>query len=124
MKLNYATIKPFEELKLKSSLDSSYSTIKKELDDAIMDVVTVDELDFWFNDEFLFNEKPIPTVIIKNNRVPNITNYDIVLCGNVVIASHDEEGNTVSLTEEAINKLKQFKLAFLGVNPVYIYENY
>jgi hypothetical protein len=125
-KLNYATIKPFEKLTVKSTSKDSYSTLKKELDDAVFDVRQVGEVDFWFDDEFLLKgDTPIPTVIIKNSKKNQITDHDIIICGNVVIASHDQEGNTVSLTERAADQLsnKMF-MGNLGIHPVYIYKNF
>ncbi|UDY80691.1 hypothetical protein [Geobacillus phage GR1] len=123
--LNYATVKPGEKITFKKSQESSYSTLKRELDDSVLDVRQIGELDLWFDDEFLLKEdSPIPTVIIKNSRTANLTDYDIILCGNVVFASHDEEGNTVSLTKEALEIMNEFKPALLGSNVVYVYENY
>jgi hypothetical protein len=123
--LNYATVKPGEKITFRKSQESSYSTLKRELNDAVFDVRQIGELDLWFDDEFLLKEEsPIPTVIIKNSRTVSLTDYDIVLCGNVVFSSHDEEGNTVSLTEGALEIIKEFKPALLGLNIVYVYENY
>jgi hypothetical protein len=98
--------------------------LKKELNHATFAVSQDDELDIWYDDEFLLKGDPLPTLIIKNSKEPKLTDYDIFLCGNIMFASHDKEGDTVSLTDKAKQKLKRLKQAKLGEYPVWILLNF
>jgi len=123
--LTYATFKPEEKFRMKTSNDDSYVVLKKELNDAVFDVKTIDELDIWFDDEFLLRgEELIPTFVIKNVEGNNVTERDILICGTIVFTSHDEEGNTVSLTNNAAQTILKFKHALIGEHHVLVYENY
>jgi hypothetical protein len=122
--LNYATLKPGEKITFKKGKGRSYDLLKKEID-GTFGVTQIEELDCWYDDEFLLKEEPaIPVLIIKNRPEPQITDWDIVLCGNIMFASSDSEGNTVSLTEEALKVMSKFRMAFVGLNPVWVYNNY
>lgn len=47
--------------------------------------------DVWFDDEFLLHDPVVPTALLPNGDL---------LCGNLVFAKSDEEGNTVGLTDD------------------------
>ena len=122
---NYATLLPNDKIKFKDESElTTYEVLKKELDDATLDVRRIGELDVWFDDCFLFQEEPKPSFIIKNFPLPMLTDYDILICGPIVFASCDEEGETISLTSEALNEIKKLKPALLGENIVWVYENF
>lgn len=50
------------------------------------------DFDIWFDDEFMLREEaPIPTMPLPNGDV---------LCGKVLIAKNNEDGDTIGLTAE------------------------
>ena len=55
--------------------------------------------DIWHDDEFLYTCGP-------GQIVAKCLNYDEVLMGNIIVARHDSEGNTVGLTDEEIANVK------------------
>ncbi|CAI6329775.1 hypothetical protein ACFWGV_20115 [Bacillus subtilis] len=122
--LNYATLKPGELINFKEGEGSTYDLLKKEIQGTLA-LTSIEELDVWYDDGFLLKEKPsMPSLIIKNTPNPSITDWDVVICGNIMFASSNEDGDTISLTEEATKILSKFKLALLGTNPVWVYHNY
>lgn len=123
MKLNYGILKPGEQITFKQEAhESSYNTLKKEID-GTLDVVQLNDLDIWLDGEGLLKELK-PTLIIKNAKSNKITDRDIFIVGPVVFASHNEEGDTISLTDSAAEILEKFIPAYLGENKVFIYKNY
>lgn len=122
--LNYATLQPQGTLEFKQTEVRSYDTLKKELDDATFAMTRVEELDIWYDDEFLLKGKYELTLIIKNKPEPRITDWDIVLCGSLMFASCDDKGDTVSLSENAKQILEKFVPASIGGKLVWVYNNY
>ena len=55
--------------------------------------------DVWSDDEALLKENPVPSLYINDN---------LVLFGNLIIAKHDEEGETIGLTVADIRLLKKY----------------
>ena len=55
--------------------------------------------DVWIDDEALLNDNPVPTLYL---------NDDLILFGNLVLAKHDEEGETTGLTLADIHFLQLF----------------
>ena len=55
--------------------------------------------DVWSDDEALMIDKPIPTLYI---------NDDLVLFGNLIFATSDNEGATTGLTEEDMDRILKF----------------
>lgn len=55
--------------------------------------------DMFVDDIGLFRDSPIPSVLDANMQP--------MLVGNVVIANHDDEGNTTSLTDDDITLIKE-----------------
>ncbi len=53
--------------------------------------------DFWCDDEGLFPEKKYMSAMCKNGCE--------LLCGNVLIAKHDNEGNLIGLKKEEIEEI-------------------
>lgn len=122
-KINYATLAAGEfEIAYKKGRGDTYPILKKEIN-GTLDVVAVNQLDIWVDDEGLLKGLD-PTLIIKNDKSPNITDRDIFLVGPLLFASHDGEGETVSLTAGAKLILKQFKPCILGDKPVMVYYNF
>ncbi len=58
----------------------------------------------WFDDEFLLQERPVATLILGNLKPDEF----VPLCGNLLFARHDEEGNTVGLNRKDISNLWEF----------------
>lgn len=75
--------------------------LKKELDDATLALFELEELDIFYDDEFLLKANPEPTLVIKNSSSPFINNEDIILCGTFIFTSYNKEGETVSLSDKA-----------------------
>ena len=55
--------------------------------------------DVWSDDEALLTDKPIPTLYI---------NDDLVLFGNLIFATSDDEGATTALTDEDMDRVLKF----------------
>ena len=55
--------------------------------------------DVWSDDEALLVDKPIPTLYI---------NDDLVLFGNLIFATSDEEGTTRGLTDDDMDRVLKF----------------
>ena len=55
--------------------------------------------DVWSDDEALLTDKPIPSIYI---------NDDLVLFGNLIFATSDEEGATTGLSEEDMDRVLKF----------------
>ena len=55
--------------------------------------------DVWSDDEALLKENPMPNLFINEN---------LILFGNLVIAKHDEEGETTGLTVKDICLLQKY----------------
>ena len=53
----------------------------------------------WSDDEALLTDKPIPSIYI---------NDDLVLFGNLIFATSDEEGATTGLSEEDMDRVLKF----------------
>ena len=62
------------------------------------------EFDVWFDDEFLYQEKPTATLFLGEVKPDRFT----VLCGNLIFARSDEEGMTYGLTEKDVSLLWEF----------------
>lgn len=105
-----------------SDVNTTYDLIKKYVKDTIT-CCSVGELDIWVDDEGLLKSLDL-NIIIKRSRTPEVTNYDTVLVGPAVFASHDEEGETISLTPAAQKILDNMKPAFVGPYVVYLIEDY
>lgn len=76
----------------------------QEVVDGYVDVLHIGHgIDIWLNDEGLLREDlPLNFVVgsIKSGKVAH------QICGNVVFASHDREGNTISLTQKQMEKIR------------------
>ena len=57
------------------------------------------KFDVWSDDEALLKENPVPSLYINDN---------LILFGNLIIAKHDEEGETIGLTVADISLLKKY----------------
>ena len=55
--------------------------------------------DIWSDDEALLTDKPIPTLYI---------NDDLILFGNLIFATSDDEGSTTGLSEEDMDRVLNF----------------
>lgn len=56
--------------------------------------------DVWFDDEFLLTDKPpIPTLLLP---------YDTLICGNVLFAKSNEEGETIGLSYADVEIINNF----------------
>ncbi len=55
--------------------------------------------DVWSDDEALLKENPVPSLYLDD---------ELILFGNLIIAKHDEEGETIGLTVADILLLKKY----------------
>lgn len=94
----------FKEVKTENTLQLLYDEIECRCVDCpyVSQLFVNNNIDTWIDDEGKLIEEPITTALIMQNGKP----VDII-CGNIVIASHDEEGGMISLTEEQIKLVKE-----------------
>ena len=55
------------------------------------------DLDFWFDDEGTFTENPEPNIMASLFALNFGVNLAAPIVGNVILAKHDGQGNTVGL---------------------------
>ena len=81
-------------------LDCSMVDVRRfELDGHVYDV--------WFDEEFFINGKEIiPTVLLGKKEG---WKSEVLICGNVMYARSNEDGETIGLTDEDIQRLKDFQ---------------
>lgn len=99
--LNVLTKRVGEELK-KETLkgESTLDIIQKFVDGYIECVRLENNVDAWINEEGKLIELDHNILMVKNGKVLD------VLVGNVMFASHNDEGDTVSLSESQIKYIK------------------
>lgn len=102
--------------------EDTYDMLKSQINGTIA-VTAVGELDIWIDDEGLLKQLS-PTILIKRSKGNSITNKDTLLVGPVVLASRDEEGETIGLTESAKDVVSNMQPALLGEWPVFVIEQY
>ena len=81
-----------------NDLQDFYDAIKAKPFDVAVRNVGGKNFDFFVDDNGLFEDRPIPSVIDAN--------FKALLVGNVVIANHDSEGNTTDLSNKDIALIK------------------
>ena len=85
--------------------DGGYEELRDllNLDGSPMDCVTREikgkKYDFWIDDEGLLKEHKYITAMLDSKDAQE------VICGNILIALHDDEGNTTGLSIEDINRI-------------------
>lgn len=67
------------------------------------DELTEMGIDIYADDEGLLKENPKVTMLILDDKHQNV---ERILVGNLVLAGHDGEGNTISLTDEQIDYIR------------------
>lgn len=102
---------------------TTYEMLRDEIGGTI-DVCMIDGvLDIWVDDEGMLKGLS-PTILIKRSKKPELTDYDTLLVGPAVFASHNSSGDTISLTEEAIEIINQMQPALLGITPILVLERF
>ena len=62
--------------------------------------------DVWFDEEFMLKDGPkYPTVLLTANEG---CGAEVLICGSVMFAKADKNGNTVGLDDSDIKRLKKF----------------
>lgn len=62
--------------------------------------------DVWFDEEFMLKDGPkYPTVLLTANEG---WGAEVLICGSVMFAKADKNGNTVGLDDSDIKRLKKF----------------
>lgn len=124
-KFNEDTFNEFDERKLALinhesgmleivEFDNATTLLQSHIPDAFYGVLGnfMKEIDIWHDDEYLLRGLPKtenPTLILKRDASRDFNDfndlYDIVLYGNIVFASRNEDGDTIGLTEENFETL-------------------
>jgi hypothetical protein len=78
-----------------------YKTSQELVGGYIERLMIDDEIDLWLNEEGKLNGLQPNFNLVRNDKV-----IDVVV-GDVFFASHDDEGNTTSLTEEMISRIQK-----------------
>ena len=79
----------YKDLKRLLEIESPLTCVSRKIGDTYYD--------FWCDDEGLYPDKKYLCGICRN--------AEELLCGNILIARHDGEGNTIGLTEEDVKNI-------------------
>lgn len=82
-----------------NSLHEKYKYIGCDLVDCKDFEIDGDLFTVWFDDEFLYNGKPIPTMLLKEEG------YKTILCNNLLFTGFDEEGEERGLRLGEVHKI-------------------
>lgn len=93
----------------KNYLDVYYDLLNCELFDIVTRRFGKEYLDVYIDDEGALKEYNIPAIITKDDG-----KIVEVIYGNVFIASHDDEGNTISLTDAQIDAVMKRRAIITG----------
>ncbi len=80
-------------------LDDFYRELKCDCFDIVEKKIGSKFFDIFVDDNGLFVEKPVPSMFSST--------MNTMLVGNLVFASHDDYGNTTSLSDENIEMIKE-----------------
>ena len=94
-----AIIPHVREIDAENTLQEMYKIIKCDLVTCTEIEVNSKYYDVWSDDEALLKDKPVPTLYI---------NDDLVICGNLMFATNDDDGRTTGLSDEDIRILINF----------------
>ena len=107
-----------------SFLDDMYKHLECDTVDVAERKVDGKYFDFWVDDNGLFKDKLFTSCYNLENKEGYCHE---VLCGNILIANHDEEGKTTSLSEDDIKlifkNLKRLDSRF-SYNPVVFHSSF
>ncbi|MED4262009.1 DUF3846 domain-containing protein [Priestia aryabhattai] len=122
--LIYATAKPGEQVIFNEKKVSDTLSLLQDHVGGYVDCVHFEGIDIWCHDEGMLLGLE-PSLIIKNDPSPRLTQRDIMLAGPIIMTSHDDEGETVSLNLKAIDTLLQIRQITYGSGKkVLIFFNY
>ena len=122
--LIYATAVPGEQVIFNEKKVSDTLSLLQDQVGGYVDCVHFEGIDIWCHDEGMILGLE-PSLIIKNDPSPRITERDIMLAGPIIITSHDDEGGTVSLSLKAIDTLLQIRqITYGGDKKCLIFFNY
>lgn len=125
--LNYYIMENGEFTEHEKTDESTFKILKDALDDATLAVLCIHpEIDIWYDDEFLFNDRFEPTLIVKNSDTPNVEmGSDILLQGRLLFASHNEVGDTTDFPKEYLEWLQsKIHHTIVDDKPVFLFRNY
>lgn len=81
--------------------DNGYES-SKELVGGYLEMLRVDEeIDMWLNEEGKLDGLSENFCLVRNNSILD------VIVGDVFFASHDDEGNTTSLTDDMLERISK-----------------
>lgn len=95
---NIYTIKVGEQIK-EDTMKINLANMKEFVGGYIECVRVTDKVDMWLNEEGKLDNLAINVLLISNGKM-----YDTVH-GDIFFASHDNEGNSVSLTDDDKNEI-------------------
>lgn len=85
-------------------LKEMYKILHCDLVDVITIMTEGHAYDLWFDEEFLLKHRPILTLIVGEPKKNAFT----PICGNILIAKSDEEGEMEGLNAEDIARVKRW----------------
>lgn len=94
-------------VEFEAGLDNYYRLLDCDCIDIVTRTVDGREFDIICDDEALLKDSPVPSAIGKHGQA--------VLFGNLLIVHHDEEGNTVGLSDDDVKALTAATSIYLGL---------
>lgn len=96
------------EVDFEDKLDNLYGLLNCDCIDIAVRYVDGKEFDVICDDEGLLKDNPIPSAVDKN--------LNVMFCGSILFAHHDDEGNFTGLSEDDVkllnSKVKHFVTGF------------
>ncbi|BAL83499.1 hypothetical protein SELR_17910 [Selenomonas ruminantium subsp. lactilytica TAM6421] len=94
------------EIDAGNTLQAMYDLIGCDTVDYRSFTIEGHEYDAWFDDEFLFADKQIPSALLTEDEG---WGSNVLICNNVFYARSDMEGGMVGLTDEDVERLKRWQ---------------
>lgn len=73
--------------------------------------------DIWVNDEGLINNLPFNICLNRHELTAKRYDYAGILAGDIFLAGHDDDGNTISIQLEDVPELKRVLQTLMLSNP-------
>ena len=105
LEINHETLKISPEIRSidkENSLHEKYNYIGCRLVDCKDFEIDGELFTVWFDDEFLYHGKLIPTMLVKEDG------YKTILCGNLLFTGFDEEREERGLKLDEVKKIVRY----------------
>jgi hypothetical protein len=88
-----------------AQIDNGLEGLRSAIQCDYVEILSIDDIDLWFDEEGLLNNKPPNRVLTLRDLDSRYTGEgcdrpSVLLRGTIVLAGHDDEGNTIGLTQE------------------------